>query len=206
MVSLRSAVAWLLSDRPESIQMPDGTTIESEIAKERQKLAERIQAEIEAEDERLAHELGLIKTRAHTEGLRVVQDHLEKFLASNASTATYEAWIFSLHPENTNTSKLPDQEVREIAASAVPHDRRMVDHRFYLPDADHLNLWNNHPQTELRRVRSSVDSNKIIEVGAAHKTPEGLQLEYEKASAKSAILAVPSASPPALPHFSNNYV
>jgi len=206
MVSLRSAVAWLLSDRPESIRMPDGSTIESEIAKERQKLAERIQAEIEAEDERLAQELGLIKTQAHMEGLRVVQDHLEKFLASNASTATYEAWIFSLHPENTKTSKLPDQDVREVTASAVPHDRRMVDHRFYLPDADHLNLWNSHPQTELRRVRSSVDSNKIIEVGAAHKTPEGLQLEYEKASAKSAILAVPSASPPALPHFSNNYV
>jgi len=204
-VSLRSAVAWLLSDRPESVRMPEGTTFEREVAKGRKVLADRIQAEIDAEDGKIAHELGMIKTQAHAKGLRVVQNHLDKFLDNNPYDATYEAWIFSLHPENTSTSKVPGEDARELAASAASLGHK-IDHRFYLPDADHLNLWNNHRHTELRRVQSCTDSNEKGGVAAANKIPGALQLECEEANDKSAVSAPPRTSLPAPPIFSSNYV
>lgn len=53
-----------------------------------------------------------------------VTRHLDEFLMLHSS-ASYEEWILALHPDN----------VRE---------EHIVDHRFYVEDSDHRDLWNNH--------------------------------------------------------------
>jgi uncharacterized membrane protein YgcG len=169
LVSLCSAVAWLTSGRPEGVHMPEGVTFEAEAAKSRAVLAERIQAEIDAEDGRLAYELDVMKSQAYAKGLLVVRDHLDKFLAASPSTATYEEWIFALHPENT----------QEKAGSSWP-GRCEVDHRFYLPGADHLVLWNGHARTESRRVRGSHDFNEEGSGVAERKAAGGGERVEEK--------------------------
>lgn len=56
-------------------------------------------------------------------------EHLDQFLSFHPD-ATYENWLFDLHPE--------------ILASSRGDLTDSLDHRFYLKDSDHLILWNSH--------------------------------------------------------------
>lgn len=67
---------------------------------------------------------------SNRQAMQLVVDHLDNFLKDHP-TAPYEDWIEDLHPENR---------------------RRSLDPRFYLPDADHLLLWNERVERG-RRVR-----------------------------------------------------
>jgi len=78
--------------------------------------AEKINSAIKEENERVQF------CREVTElCLREIRKHLKQFL-SKAPFATYEMWIHELHPDNTLYGE--------------------IDHRFYLSNSDHRNIWN----------------------------------------------------------------
>merc|ERR1712060_883645 len=56
-------------------------------------------------------------------------DHLNIFLDTYPS-ANYEEWIQELHPENVLKKKNKENKVI------------VIDHRFYVEDSDHRQLWN----------------------------------------------------------------
>lgn len=60
--------------------------------------------------------------------LKAIKDHHQHFLEDHPN-GTYEQWIRELHPDNTCS----DQK-----------DYATIDHRFYLSDSDHRNIWNKH--------------------------------------------------------------
>ena len=75
--------------------------------------------------------------------LDINRRHLEEFLQTQP-TATYEEWIADLHPENIDASG-------------------KMDHRFYVPDSDHLLLWkeltNTHPINASNNATSTTTSS-----------------------------------------------
>lgn len=60
--------------------------------------------------------------------LNAIRDHLELFLMETPMV-TYEEWIEELHPENAKSR-------RNVVRG------KSIDHRFYVEDSDHRNLWN----------------------------------------------------------------
>ena len=70
-----------------------------------------------------------IRLEARQAMMETVQQHLNSF-RSQHPTATYEAWIQALHPENAHEGLL------------LPELDKTIDHRFYVPDSEHLQLWN----------------------------------------------------------------
>ena len=63
--------------------------------------------------------------KASEQCLQAVRDHHQHFLEDH-SDASYEEWIQELHPDNTTFFS----------------KRVVVDHRFYLSDSEHRQLWN----------------------------------------------------------------
>lgn len=64
--------------------------------------------------------------------LQTIESHLEEFLETDPD-GTYEGWISSLHPDNTNENVNPNHPT----FGGGP-----IDHRFYVKESDHRILWN----------------------------------------------------------------
>mmetsp|Transcript_52991 Transcript_52991/g.158609 ORF Transcript_52991/g.158609 Transcript_52991/m.158609 type:complete len:450 (-) Transcript_52991:47-1396(-) len=84
-------------------------------------------SEAEAERER-------VKKESTAACLQATRDHLLEFL-SEKPDATYAEWIEALHPEN-----VPEGQLLEGLA-------RTVDHRFFVEESDHRQMWNEHLTT-----------------------------------------------------------
>lgn len=69
-----------------------------------------------------------LKKEAYEACLDAIRQHLFAFLAESPNV-TYEDWIEELHPENAKS-------MRNIVQG------KRIDHRFYMPDSDHRQLWN----------------------------------------------------------------
>lgn len=68
---------------------------------------------------------------AERQSLEIMHEHLEEFLRENPR-ASYESWIAALHPDNVVEGKL-----LEGASGSTE-----IDHRFFVAESDHRNLWN----------------------------------------------------------------
>lgn len=70
-------------------------------------------------------------TESRDECIREITDHLKLFLFeksnSNSERYEYEEWIMALHPENVDF---------------IGSGRSLIDHRFYMKDSHHRELWN----------------------------------------------------------------
>ena len=68
---------------------------------------------------------------AERQSLEIMYEHLEEFLRENPR-ASYESWIAALHPDNVVEGKL----LEGVSGSTE------IDHRFFVSESDHRNLWN----------------------------------------------------------------
>uniref|UniRef100_A0A7S4AWQ9 Uncharacterized protein n=1 Tax=Pseudo-nitzschia australis TaxID=44445 RepID=A0A7S4AWQ9_9STRA len=70
-------------------------------------------------------------TESLDECMREITDHLNLFLFEKSNTSSeryqYEEWILALHPENVHY---------------IGSGRSLIDHRFYMKDSHHRQLWN----------------------------------------------------------------
>ena len=60
-----------------------------------------------------------------------MHEHLEEFLRGNPR-ASYESWIAALHPDNV----VEGRSLEGVSGSTE------IDHRFFVAESDHRNLWN----------------------------------------------------------------
>jgi len=90
---------------------------------------QKVAAELEKEFEDALEQEQYLKLcrEASDRCLQAIKDHHQHFLEDHPN-GTYEQWIRELHPDNTCAFR----------------QRVAIDHRFYLSDSDHRNLWNEH--------------------------------------------------------------
>ena len=86
-----------------------------------------IDGEFETEEEK-NKALDYLKQEAYQACLDAIRDHLKIFLEETPD-CTYEEWIEELHPENAKST-------RNLIRG------KSIDHRFYVEDSDHRQLWN----------------------------------------------------------------
>lgn len=160
----------------------------------------------------------------------IFEKHLDEFLSSRPSEGpncpTYEDWIRDLHPENARgankadgdgqaaddlaASNLIDFEgagdVKPTAAPTMPPD---VDHRFYLTQSDHLQMWNADPRTIGRRVSgppgspnrehaASRDASKSSNT-SQNGVGDLLDLEFMASNLPASMTSASNAAPTPLP-------
>jgi hypothetical protein len=70
-----------------------------------------------------------IRLEARQAMMDTVGQHLNRFRTEHPA-ATYREWIQELHPENAHVGQL------------LPDLEKTIDHRFYVPESEHLQLWN----------------------------------------------------------------
>jgi hypothetical protein len=125
----------------------------------------------EIDDAMLMAKMHKIREDSRLTCILIFQKHLDEFLDTRSSHGpsscpTYEEWIRDLHPENARGANTADGHssaavdapsigmglaslVATATPPAVPQD---LDHRFYLAQSDHLQMWNADPRTGGRRV------------------------------------------------------
>lgn len=86
-----------------------------------------IDGEFESEEDK-TKALEYLKQEAYQACLDAIQQHLTAFL-SETPDCTYEEWVAELHPENAKST-------RNLVRG------KSIDHRFYVEDSDHRQLWN----------------------------------------------------------------
>ena len=100
--------------------------------------------------------------------LQEIMDHLQLYLFENNSTATssYEGWIASLHPDNVkdnnkNNSSTSNNNNNNSSNSGDGGGVReiIIDHRFYMKDSHHRQLWNEYME-KLECREAIVEGNK----------------------------------------------
>ncbi|OEU08323.1 hypothetical protein FRACYDRAFT_250116 [Fragilariopsis cylindrus CCMP1102] len=102
--------------------------------------------------------------------LQEIMDHLQLYLFENNSTETssYEGWIASLHPDNVkdNTNNNNNSSTSNNISSGGGGGgggggvrEIIIDHRFYMKDSHHRQLWNEYME-KLECRESSVEGNK----------------------------------------------
>jgi hypothetical protein len=107
--------------------------------------------------------------------LQEIMDHLQLYLFENNSTETssYEGWIASLHPDNVkdnnsnNSSTSNNNNNNNNNTNSGGGDggggggvrEIIIDHRFYMKDSHHRQLWNEYME-KLECRESSVEGNK----------------------------------------------
>jgi hypothetical protein len=79
---------------------------------------------------------------------REITNHLDSFLSTHPH-ATYEEWIYDLHPENVQQGKILD-------------DLFTVDPRFYVQSSDHRLLWNDKVPHKQVPSRSNTMTNALV--------------------------------------------
>lgn len=94
-----------------------------------------------------------IRLEAKTAMLDAVKDHLESFLAENRN-ASYEQWIEELHPENAQEGLL------------LEGLGKTIDHRFYVEDSEHLQIWNEMCRSDPNNKRTLAIPRKGAKVGS----------------------------------------
>ena len=95
-----------------------------------------IDAEFESEEDK-NKALEYLKKEAYQACLDAIRDHLTAFL-SETPDCTYEEWVAELHPENAKST-------RNLVRG------KSIDHRFYVEDSDHRQLWNQNLDDDGRR-------------------------------------------------------
>ena len=177
----------------------------------------------EMDEAALIANMNKIREESRLTCILIFEKHLDEFLSSHPSEGpdcpTYEDWIRDLHPENARGANRADGNVQaadDVAASnlidltddggmkpavsvTVPPD---LDHRFYLTQSDHLQMWNADPRTVGRRV-SGPPGSPNREHRAAHNGSNShlggvddlLDLEF-MASSLPASNAAPTPLPP----------
>ena len=108
---------------------------------------ERMNMENEQEQQRRA-----IRLQAKELMMQAVQDHLDSFLEEHPD-ASYEEWIQDLHPENTYEDAVLLEGLDDSGKA-----KRAIDHRFYVEESDHRQLWNERCQQDMLKATSSTDS------------------------------------------------
>lgn len=104
-----------------------------------------------------------IRLQAKTAMLDAVKEHLQSFLAENGNNATYEQWIEELHPENAYEGKL------------LEGLDKTIDHRFYVQESEHLQLWNEMCQLDPNNNRSPV-APRSAKVGVVGRSTSPIDL------------------------------
>jgi len=120
---------------------------------EEEQLVEQLEAiNRENEEEQLRRRIRLEAKHAM---LAAVRNHLQSFLAQNPN-ASYEHWIEELHPENAQEGQL------------LEGLDKTIDHRFYVEESEHRQLWNESCETDPSKTRSLV-SPRSTQAGSARK-------------------------------------
>ncbi|MGK3761710.1 MAG: hypothetical protein ACI8RD_014028 [Bacillariaceae sp.] len=105
--------------------------------------------------------------------LQEIIDHLHLYLFENTETNSYEGWIASLHPDNVkdnngtssgngNGSARISTSTSNIDSSGSGVREIIIDHRFYMKDSHHRQLWNEYME-KLECRESTVEGNRSIE-------------------------------------------
>ena len=95
-----------------------------------------IDGEFETEEEK-NKALDYLKQEAYQACLDAIREHLTVFLQETPDSS-YEEWIEELHPENAKST-------RNLIRG------KSIDHRFYVEDSDHRQLWNSNLGDEGQR-------------------------------------------------------
>ena len=90
------------------------------------------------QDEQQVLEAQNLSKEAEEACLNVCRQHLQEFLREKPD-GTYEEWLRSLHPENDYEGKLLEGFSE-------------LDHRFYMKESDHLKMWNESVDEEMRNM------------------------------------------------------
>ena len=98
------------------------------------------------QDEQQVLEAQNLSREAEEACLDVCRQHLQEFLREKPG-GTYEEWLRSLHPENDYEGKLLEGFSE-------------LDHRFYVKESDHLKMWNESVDEEMKNMEGS-DSGKV---------------------------------------------
>ena len=88
------------------------------------------------QDEQQVLEAQNLSKEAEEACLDVCRQHLQEFLREKPD-GTYEEWLRSLHPENDYEGKLLEGFSE-------------LDHRFYVKESDHLKMWNESVDEEMK--------------------------------------------------------
>jgi hypothetical protein len=98
--------------------------------------------------------------------LQEITDHLHLYLFENTETS-YEGWIASLHPDNVkdnnnNNNNSSTSSKNNNGGGGGGVREIIVDHRFYMKDSHHRQLWNEYME-KLECRESTVEGNRSIE-------------------------------------------
>mmetsp|Transcript_16738 Transcript_16738/g.48045 ORF Transcript_16738/g.48045 Transcript_16738/m.48045 type:complete len:404 (+) Transcript_16738:94-1305(+) len=95
------------------------------------------------QDEQQVLEAETMSREAEEACLNVCRRHLHEFLQETPD-GTYEDWLRSLHPENDYEGKLLEGFSE-------------LDHRFFVKESDHLKMWNESVDEEIKNKEGSSD-------------------------------------------------
>ena len=93
------------------------------------------------QDEQQVLEAQNLSKEAEEACLSVCRQHLQEFLREKPD-GTYEEWLRSLHPENDYEGKLLEGFSE-------------LDHRFYVKESDHLKMWNESVDEEMKNMEGN---------------------------------------------------
>ena len=95
------------------------------------------------QDDKQVMEAEIMSREAEQACLDVCHQHLHEFL-QDTPHGTYEEWLRSLHPENDYEGKLLEGFSE-------------LDHRFFVKESDHLKMWNDSVDEEIKNKEGSSD-------------------------------------------------
>ena len=126
------------------------------------------------QDDKQVMEAENMSREAEQACLDVCRQHLQEFLQGKPD-GTYEEWLRSLHPEN-------DYEGRLLTGFSE------LDHRFFVKESDHLKMWNDSVDKEIKNKEGSSDGEvKRQKVEARYR--EGCEVTQYELSATTRVTA-----------------
>jgi len=99
------------------------------------------------QDEKQVLEAENMTREAEEACLNVCRLHLQEFLKEKPD-GTYEDWLRALHPENDYEGKLLEGFSE-------------LDHRFYVKESDHLKMWNESVDEEIKNRNDGNDAGEV---------------------------------------------